>query len=283
MLPLVIGGCSYLLPTRRHLPVPIPPSVVQSATPKQLVSQLNQHWAALQNLTATVEIYATEKKTAQGVETSLPSCRGFIIISRPRMLRVMGTYFGVKMFDMASNGSNFTLVIPPKSTAIEGSNKVKEKSSNELENLRPDFFFDAIVVRGLSSGEEYMVAADTETVEDVAKKHLYLEPEYVLSIMRREPGSEQLTPVRQITFHRDDLLPYKQDLYDDEGTLQTQINYANYVDFGAGMYPAKVTIKRPLEGIQLALDVLRVQKNVELPSGEFDVIAPEGFKVRELK
>ena len=128
-----------------------------------------------------------------------------------------------------------------------------------------------------------MVAADTETVEDSAKKRLYLEPEYVLSIMRRESGSEQLIPVRQITFHRDDLLPYEQDLYDDEGTLQTQISYANYIDFETGKYPAKVTIKRPLEGIQLVLDVLRVQENVELPSGEFDVTTPEGFKVRELK
>ena len=282
MLPLTLGGCSYLLPTRRQLPVPIPPSVVQTATPKQLVAQLNQHWAALQNLTATVEIYAT-KKTTHGVETSFPSCRGFIIISKPSMLRVAGTYFGIKAFDLASNGSNFILVIQPKSIAIEGSNTVKEKSSNELENLRPDFFFDAIVVRGLVSGEEYMSAAHTETVEDAAKKHLYLEPEYVLTIMRRESETEHLMPVRQIIFHRDDLRPYEQDLYDDEGTMQTQISYMNYTDFGAGMYPAKVIINRPIEGIQLMLDVVRVQENVELPSGEFDVKVPDGFNVQKLK
>ena len=89
-------------------------------------------------------------------------------------------------------------------------------------------------------------------------------------------------PVRQITFHRDDLRPYEQDLY-DEGTLQTQISYANYTDSGAGMYPAKVTINRPLEGIQLVLDVIRVQENVKLPPGEFDVKPPKEFKVRELK
>ena len=90
-------------------------------------------------------------------------------------------------------------------------------------------------------------------------------------------------PERQITFHREDLRPYEQDLYDDEGTLQTQISYANYTNFGAGMYPAKVIINRPVEGIQLVLDVVRVRENVPLPSGVFDVKAPEGFKVRELK
>ena len=283
LLPLTLSGCSYLLPTRRHLPVPIAPSVVQTATPQQLVEKVNQQWNALDNLTATVEIYATEKKTAEGVETSFPSCRGYIIISKPRNLRVAGTYFGVKLFDMASDGSNFTLVIPTKSTAIEGSNTVKEKSANQLENLRPDFFFDAIVVRGLNPGEEFMVAGDTETVEDTAKKHLYNEPEYVLSVMRREPGSQQLMPVRQITFHRDDLQPYEQNLYDEQGTLQTQILYANYTNSGAGMYPSRVTINRPLEGIQLVLEVVRVQQNVNLPPGEFDVKAPDGFTVRQLK
>ena len=282
-LPFTVAGCSYLLPTRRNLPIPIPPSVVRTATPRQLIEQLNQHWTALENLAATVEIYATEKKTAQGVETSFPSCRGYIIISKPRMLRVTGTYFGVKAFDMASNGSHFTLVIPQKSLAIEGSNTVKERSSNELENLRPDFFFDAIAVRGLGSGEDFMVAADTETVEDEAKKHLYLQPEYVLSIMRRELDSDQLIPVRQITFHREDLLPYEQDLYDGDGTLQAQISYANYTDFEGGKYPAKVTVKRPLEGIQIVLEVTRVQENIELPPEEFEVATPEGFKVRRLK
>jgi outer membrane lipoprotein-sorting protein len=283
LLPLTLAGCSYLVPTRRKLPVPIAPSVVQTVTPQQLVENLNQQWAGLDSLTATVEIYATQKKSAEGVETSFPSCRGYIIISKPRNLRVAGTYFGVKLFDMASDGSNFTLVIPTKNTVVEGSNAIKEKSANELENLRPDFFFDAIVVRGLNPGEEFMVAGDRETVEDTAKKHLYDEPEYILSVMRREADSQQLKPVRQITFHRDDLRPYEQNLYDEQGTLETQILYANYKNSGAGMYPSQVTIKRPLEGIQLVLDVVRVQENVNLPPGEFDVKAPDGYTVRQLK
>ena len=33
--------------------------------------------------------------------------------------------------------------------AFKGSNAVKKKSANQLENLRPGFFLDAMVVRGL--------------------------------------------------------------------------------------------------------------------------------------
>lgn len=282
-LPLLLAGCS-LFPTTRHLPVPKAPPLVQTATPEQLVAQLNQHWNALKNLTATVEIQASELKTAQGVEKNFPSSRGYIIIAKPRMLRVAGTYFGVKIFDMASNGDQFTLVIPPKGMGIEGSNTVKEKSANPLENLRPDFFFDAIVVRGLEPDESYMVSADTDTIEDATKKHLYVEPEYVLTVMHRAEGDHgQFVPVRQVTFHRDDLLPYEQDLYDAAGNLDTVITYANYADFSAGKYPSRVTIKRPMEGIVLTLTVERVQENVDLPADEFVVKIPSGYKVRNLK
>ena len=77
-----------------------------------------------------------------------------------------------------------------------------------LENLRPGFFLDALVVRGLEPDDLYGVVADSETVEDAARKHLFTVPEYMLSISRRKPGSQQLTPVRVMTFRRDDLLPY---------------------------------------------------------------------------
>lgn len=246
------------------------------------MKQVNARWDALNSLTATVEISATQTKTAEGTATDFPSCRGFILMRKPKMLRVAGTYFGVKIFDMASDGNRFTLVIPSKNTAIEGPNTVHERSANQLENLRPDFFLDAIVVRGLEPDDEYMVASDSETVEDVSNKHLYTEPEYVLSVMRHKADHEDL-PVRTVTFHRDDMLPYDQYVYDKDGALETQIFYSNYQTFAAGKYPSKITIKRPQEGIQLVLTVERVEQNVDMPANQFEVKIPDGAKIRTLK
>ena len=280
--PLLLTGCSYILPTSRRLPVPKAPALVQVAAPPELVKQLNERWDRLNSLTATVEIYATETKTAQGLEKDMPSCRGYILMRKPRMLRVFGTYFGIHIFDMASDGDRFTLVMPTKNAVVEGSNEVTEKSDNQLENLRPDFFLDAIAVRGLSPDNEFMVTTDSETVEDVAKKHLYIMPEYVLNVMRPKTGAEKL-PVRVITFHRDDLLPYDQTIYDSLGNPETVIEYGSYSDFSAGRYPSKVTIKRPQEGIQLVLDVIRVEENVDIPESQFEVKIPDGATVRTLK
>jgi hypothetical protein len=196
------------------------------------------------------------------VEKDEPTIRGIIVMRKPKMLRVVGTDFGVKIFDMASDGSRFTLLIPHDNLAFEGANTVKEKSPNPLLNLRPDFFLDAMAVRGLDPGNEYMVAGDSETIEDPARKHLYLEQEYTLSLMQPKTGPEKL-PLRVITFHRDDMLPYDQDVYDSEGNLETQITYSNYAQFGAVKYPSRITIKRPQEGIQLVLTV----DDVKIPAG----------------
>lgn len=281
-LPVALAGCS-LFPTTRHLPVPEPPPALMTATPKQLVDRLNQRWDALSTLTATVEIQATETKTAQGVEKAFPSARGYILLRKPKMLRVLGQYFGVRIFDMATNGTRFTLDIPPKNMAIEGSNTVTEKSPNPLENLRPDFFMDAMVVRGLASDDYYSVTADTDILEDASRKHLYSVPEYEVSITRVKPNSHEEIPVRVITIHRSDLLPYAQQLYDEEGNLETQITYGSYTVFNGAPFPSRVTIRRPKEGIQLVLTVERVEENVKLADDQFEVKIPPGTKIKTLR
>ncbi|HVZ82041.1 MAG TPA: hypothetical protein VG893_00080 [Terracidiphilus sp.] len=281
---LLLAGCS-LFPTTRKLPVPKQPTVTQTVSPEDLVAQLNKRWDGMTALTATVEIQATELKSKEGKATDFPSCRGFILMRKPEMLRVVAQYFGVRVFELASDGEHFTLSIPQKNKAIEGSNKLEKRSTNELENLRPGFFFDAMMVRGLTPDNYYSVTADTETIEDAQKKHLYVVPEYVLNVTRTNPGSHNLIPVRVITFHRDDLLPYQQDLYDDKGNLETQVFYTRYKDYGGGSkYPSVVTIKRPLEGIQLVLSVERVVENPDPPlkDSQFQVKLPEGTQIQTL-
>jgi hypothetical protein len=151
--------------------------------------------------------------------------------------------------------------------------------------MRPGFFFDAMVVRGLEPDDLYSVVADSETIEDTARKHLYTVPEYVLSISRRKGDSRQLTPVRVVTFRRDDLLPYQQDLYDDEGNLETQVDYANYRDFEGSKYPSTIIIKRPLEEYQIVLTVEDVKENQNptLTDDQFVVKVPEGTETQKLE
>jgi outer membrane lipoprotein-sorting protein len=282
---LLLSGCVW---TTRKLPVPRPPSIVQTVTPEELVAQLNQRWAALESLNASVEIQASVLKSKEGVAKDYTSIRGIILLLKPEMLRVYGRVpvIGTRAFDMVSDGKDFTLWIPSKNMAFKGANTVNKKAANPLENLRPGFFLDAIIVQGLEPDDLYSVVADSETVEDAARKHLFTVPEYILSISRHKLASNQLTPVRVITFHREDLLPYEQDLYDAEGNLETQVTYSAYQYFGGSKYPSTVVIKRPLEDIQVVLTIDKVvenPKNPPLTRDEFVLKLTEGTQIQRLE
>lgn len=284
---LLLPGCS-LFPTTRKLPVPKMPSIEQTVPPESLVVRLNQRWAALKSLNASVEIQPSVTKSKEGVAKDYPTFRGIILMLKPEMLRVYGRVpvIGTRAFDMVSDGKNFTLWVPQYNVAYKGSNTVKKKAANPLENLRPGIFLDAMVVRGLDSDDEYMVTADTVTVEDAARKHLYSVPEYKLTIMRRTAGSLQSTPERVVVFHRDDLLPYEQDVYDAEGNLETQVFYSKYLDYGTTKYPSKVEIKRPMDELGVVLTVDKVTENPQSPpltSDEFELKLTEGTKIQHLE
>jgi hypothetical protein len=185
---------------------------------------------------------------------------------------------------MASDGKTFTVLIPPKSKAIQGPTSLTKRSDKQLENLRPGFFFDAMIVRGLDPDDYYTETSDTETIEDAAHKHLVLMPEYILNITRHAPnGGRRDKPVRVITFHRDDLLPSNQDSYDKEGNLESQVSYFAYKDFGGNKFPTRVVIKRPLEGITITLTVEKVDKNQQLPADEFTVKIPPDTQIQHLQ
>jgi len=265
--------------------VPKAPLITQTVAPEELVAQLNKRWAALDTLTANVEIQPSVLKTKQGLAKDYTTFRGIILLRKPEMLRVYGRVpvIGTRMFDMVSDGKTFTLWIPSSNKAYKGSNSSEKKSTSQLENMRPGSFYEAMAVHGLEPDDLYAVTADSETVEDTAKKHLYTVPEYILSVMRRKDNGPQLTPIRVITFHRDDLLPYQQDLYDSKGNLETQVYYSDYVDYGTIRYPSKIFIKRPLEEYQVIITVDNVKQNQTLTDDQFQIKIPEGTKIQQIE
>ena len=279
---LLLSGCLF---TTRKLPLPRAPGVTQTATAEELVAGLNQRWEALQSLNVTVDIQASVMNSKKGVATDITAIHGHILMRKPEMVRVLGQVpvLGTRAFDMASDGKNFTLLIPPKDTAYKGPSAPTNKHTKSLENMRPGLFFDAMAVRGVTPDEEYTRAADTDTVEDVTKKHLLIIPEYILSVMQPKRGSHELRLMRVIHIHREDLLPYQQDLYDEQNNLETQVLYGRYVEYGEHKYPSTITIKRPLEEYQVVLTVIKVTQNMPLSDDQFQIKIPEGTKIQTVQ
>jgi hypothetical protein len=286
-LPLLLSltGCASWLISKRKLLVPVAPPSIQTATADELATRLSEQWAKFQSLTATVDILASHLKAKEGVATDYPTFHANLLLRKPEMIRVLAhlPVLQTKMFDLASDGTHFTLVIFPKSIYFQDLNARKGNSPNWYENLRPGPLFDAMVVRGLDKEDLYSVISQTVTVEDPAHKRLLAEPEYVLNIQRQKPNSHELYPVRVIHIHREDLMPYEQDLYDDKGTLETQVIYGPYKDFEGAKYPSTITLKRPQEEYQLVMTVQSLNANPPLTDDQFHEEIPEGYKKQELK
>ena len=67
------------------------------------------------------------------------------------------------------------------------------------------------------------------------------------------------------------LLPFQQDVYDDEGQVVTRAVYANYQPAQDGqMQPHSITISRPLDQYTLQLDVTKLTVNPQFESDQFD-------------
>lgn len=280
LLPVLTGCLSHT----RKLQAPKPPAMVLSAKATDLVSRVNEQFAAVRTLTATVELQAQVGGARKGAVTDYTSFRGYILMEKPAKLRVLGLVpvLHTRAFDLASNGEAFKLLIPPRNKAIVGKTRVTKKSKNALENLRPSLFFDSMLIQDISPDDQVFVTGETRVYTDAAKKQLLEEPVYDLAIVRRKESGNELRLSRVIRFGRVDLKPFEQDIYDQDGNIETQTIYGQYQNFGATNFPGTVTIKRPLEEYQITLTIEKLTLNQTLTDSQFEMKIPEGIPIQQL-
>jgi hypothetical protein len=277
-------GTTGCLKHTRILERPQAPSVVLSASAQQLIQALDQHYDAIHSMNATVEIRASVGGASKGKVTDYTSLRGYILLRQPSMLRVLGLLPVVetRAFDMASDGKNFKLLIPPKSEAIVGSGGVTTPSPNPLMDLRPNIFFDSLLVRKIGPNELVYVTTNTRVERDAHTKRLVQEPDYDLGILRRQGNSQELMPVRVVHISRSDLLPYQQDEYDAQGNLATKTLYSGYQLFDQIEYPTHIVIDRPRDEYKIDLTFQKLTLNRPLEDNQFELKIPAGTKIKRL-
>lgn len=283
MLGLLPGLSGCLVHTYR-VQQPSMPSVVKDAAADQLVLLVNQQNARIQSLKATVSFQVSVGGEKKGKVTDYTSLSGYILLRAPDMLRVLGLLPVVHTpaFDLASDGREFTLVVPHNSKAYTGLNAIDKPSSNPIENLRPQIFFDTMILRAIAPEDLVTLTMDSHTHTDPKTQQLVDAPEYVLTVVRRKPNSQELIPERRIHFDRTTLLPSGVDIYDSAGAIQTQAVYGPYASFGDVRYPATIAIRRPIDEYQIVLSIAKLTENQQLADNQFALKVPEGYTVQKM-
>jgi hypothetical protein len=276
-----LTGCLW---HTRRVPKAVMPVNVLTATPQQLVRIIDQQYDAVNAMFAQVTFTATEGGSLKGSEKTITPFSGYIFIRKPESLRVIG-YLPVvhsPAFDMASDGQTFKLWIPPKNEAIEGTNTVTQESANAFENMRPYMFFDSLLIPKIGPEDLLTVTGDSNTGVDPKTKKLEIEPEYLLTVESRQDNSNMLLVHRVIHFSRIDLRPSEEDIYDQNGQIQTQALYGPLQSYGTELFPGTITLRWPLQQQQILITVEKLKVNPPFNSEEFDLKIPSGAKVRVL-
>lgn len=280
MMTLSLTGC--LFRTRKIEPHRSS-ATLQEATPDQLIQKINDEAAKIHTLNATIDMSASAGGTKKGKVTDYSEIRGYILLRKPAMLRMIGLLPIVRSraFDMVSDGQQFKLFIPPKNRFVVGRNDTIRPARQSLENLRPQHVLDALLVQAIDEKDEIAVLeAGTEVVRDPKGKKLTQEPTYIIDILRRDREGWFLS--RKVIFDREDLKPHRQIVYDRSGNLATDARYEQFRDYNGLLFPSVIQIERPQEEYSIVLSVLKLRLNEPLKDEQFVLQQPAGTQLVQL-
>jgi hypothetical protein len=256
---------------------------LQTASKQELLDRINTAAAKLQTLNATVDIATSVGGEKKGTVTDYQEIRGYILVRKPDMLRMIGLFPIVrnKAFDMVSDGTQFKLSIPAKNKFYVGHNNVEHPAGSSLENLRPQVIYTALLLPAIDPKTEIAVLEDSsEIIYDARKKKNLEQPDYVIDVLQHEGDDWYLA--RKIVFDRTTLVPHEQIILDPKGAVATDAIYQVYQDYNGVSFPNVIEINRPQEEYSIRLTVVKLVINEPMHDDQFALQQPPGSQLVDL-
>lgn len=276
---LPLTGCLF---RSRKVERQLSTAPLKSATQQELVDAINLQAARIRTLQATVDIDTSFGGANRGKVTDYKEIRGYILARKPAMLRMIGLLPIVRnrAFDMVSDGKEFKLWIPPKNRFIVGRNDVTTPSPKQpFENIRPQNIYEALLIRAIDPEEIAVLENGYETVLD-AKRHRYEQPDYEVLVVSKGKTGWFLS--RKVIISRTDLEAHRQQIYNEEGTLVTDVRYGEYKEYDGIQFPSQTEIERPQEEYDITFNVVKLELNKPLTDDQFELQQPAGAEVVHL-
>lgn len=265
------------------------PDIYRSTSVENLEKIVQDRDTSIKTLNAAVLLTASTGGGKEGKVVTYTSFKGYIFVRKPDDLRVLLQLpvLGSRALDMVSSNNHFTLV--RMSTGghgdvwMQGSNTVTKPSKNGLENLRPPVFLNSLLVPGVGPNEFVSLTESTRLLTPQSKRQPVIEePDYDLAVVKKGPGNAFLTE-RVVHFSRITLLPFQQDIYNDNGEVETSATYDKYQEYNGIQFPTVIDIKRPLEEYALKLQVTKLTLNQPLENDQFELKIPAGVTVQQMQ
>ncbi len=243
------------------------------ADKEALLEAISRQYRSVHDFSATVDMVPALGSAEKSKITEYKDVRAYILFRKPAFIRIIGLYPVVrnKAFDMTSDGARFELYIPSRDEFIEGNNELTQPSKNKLENLRPQHFVDALLVRPVDEAVD-QVALENFTDEAAAN--------YILLVLHQENGAMQLR--RSIWFNRVNLEIVRQLIFDAAGNILTDARYSEWHAYDKVPFPKHVEINRPQDEYGVVIDIVKMELNKGVTDDKFVLEQPAGTKLRVL-
>jgi outer membrane lipoprotein-sorting protein len=270
LLCLIPLGLSSCLARRRAFArsggKPTQPLLV--ADQSTLVNIISRQYEAIHDFNATVDMVPALGSAEKSKITEYKDVRAFILFRRPGDIRLIGLYPVVryKAFDMVSDGTNFKLYVPARNRFLVGRNEIDQPSQNKLENLRPQHFLEALLVRPIDANRDKLLL-ENFTDEDNAF--------YVLHVVHVNGGGE-LQLDRTIWFNRYNLTLARQLIFDAAGNILTDARYAEWQPYDNVAFPKHIEVNRPRDEYAVVIDIVKMDINKGVSDDKFVLDQPEG-------
>jgi hypothetical protein len=246
-----------------------------TADKETLLKLIENQARLIETLSATVDMVPSVGSVIKGKITEYKEFLAYIRFRKPADIRIIGLYPVVrnKAFDMASDGTGFRLYVPSKNQFITGSNEPGAVlSPNKLENLRPSFFLDALLIPPPTNKQTCLPTDFTD--EDNAA--------YILHCLETD-GNKGLRFVREVWFSRVNLHIVRQMTYDAGGVeILTDARYSDWKVFHGVAFPRVIDINRPQDEFGVVITLEKIEFNKPIENDQFVLEQPKGSVLQVL-
>jgi len=242
------------------------------ASKEQLIKSVADYYEPIHSFSIEARLVVSTGSLYKGEIKDYSETQAFIDFRKPSDIHVVGLLpiVGSTGLNMVSDGKTFKVSIPPTSHFYEGDNNAPASSTNKYENIRPEMFLAAMLIKPVGLENEIVIKVD-----DLTEEYAY----YQLEIERKSPEGE-IQPFRRITFDRVNLYIIEEREYAPDGSIVSMSHYGDWTKYNDVRFPNHIDISRPKEDIGIELNITKMEMNVPIPDTKFVLTKPEGFELK---
>lgn len=284
-LVLASVGCG-VIQTKTIEPVPVFLGV-ESTDKEKLIAEINRY-SEVKAIRGKVGVKFEDNSFAEsGIAEKYKTANGLVVVQNPSKinLKIQIPVVGTDLVQMTSDGDKFRVAViccvdekykvfasgtndkdytrlRAKATQVLTKGSKQEQSISVFSSLRPQHFTDALLMRPITNGEDYIYTQseiyqeEAGTTKEKSRIARVIRGYYLLDELKKN-GSGDFQIARRFWFDRvGGIRLARQQIFDEKGVLENDITYGVEQKFGEnGGYnlPVQVQITRPKERYSVKL------------------------------